>query len=58
MLTACAAASLVAVHPGRGALLAAVADDHPAGDSVALHHLPHASPRLPHVSAAARSLAQ
>lgn len=52
LVTVCAAAWLVATYPGRGALLAAVADDHPAGDSVALHHFPHASAQLPHVSAA------
>lgn len=37
-------------HPGRGALLATVAYHRPAGDSVALHHVAHARPRLPHVS--------
>lgn len=54
----CAAARLVPTHPGRGAILAAVADHYPAGDSVALHHFPHASAELPHVSAASHSLAQ
>lgn len=44
------AVSLVEPHPGCGALLATVADYHPAGDSVAVHHLPHACTQLPHVS--------
>lgn len=52
LLTVSAAAWLVATHPGRGALLAAVADNHPAGDFVALHHFPHAGAQLPYVSAA------
>lgn len=58
LLTVCAAAQLVATHPGRAAILAAVADHYPAGDSVALHHFPHAGAQLPHVSAASHSLAQ
>lgn len=37
-------------HPGCGPLLAPVADNHPAGDSVALHHFPHAGAQLPYVS--------
>lgn len=44
------AASLVEPHPGCGPLLATVADHHPAGDSVALHHFAHACAQLPHVS--------
>lgn len=44
------AASLVEPHPGRGRLLATVADYYPAGDSVALHHFAHACAGLPHVS--------
>lgn len=43
------AVSLVEPHPGYGPVLAAVADYHPAGDSVAVHHLPHACTQLPHV---------
>lgn len=58
LLTVCAAAWQVAAPPGRGALLAAVADSHPAGDSVALHLFPHAGAQLPHVSATTHSLAQ
>lgn len=53
-----AAENQVAARPGRGALLAAVADYHPAGDSVALHYFPHASAQLPYVSATTCWLAQ
>lgn len=49
-LSSCTAASLVEARPGRGALLATVAYRRPAGDSVALHHVAPARPRLPHVS--------
>lgn len=42
--------SLVEPRPGGGRLLATVADYHPAGDSVALHHFAHACTQLPHVS--------
>lgn len=46
----CDAESLVEPRPGCGPLLATVADYHPAGDSVALHHFAHARTQLPHVS--------
>ncbi|XP_039638979.1 heparan-alpha-glucosaminide N-acetyltransferase isoform X2 [Perca fluviatilis] len=42
--------SLVEPCPGCGPLLATVADYHPAGDSVALHHFAHACTQLPHVN--------
>lgn len=46
----CVAASLVEPRPGRGPVLATVADYRPAGDSVALHHSTPACTQLPHVS--------
>lgn len=46
----CVPASLVELSPRCGCLLATVADYHPAGDSVALCHFPHACARLSHVS--------
>ncbi|XP_034753529.1 heparan-alpha-glucosaminide N-acetyltransferase isoform X2 [Etheostoma cragini] len=42
--------SLVETRPRCGPLLATVADNHPAGDSVALHHFAHACTQLPHVN--------
>ncbi|XP_031140076.1 heparan-alpha-glucosaminide N-acetyltransferase isoform X2 [Sander lucioperca] len=42
--------SLVEPGPGCGPLLATVADYHPAGDSVALHHFAHACTQLPNVN--------
>lgn len=41
---------LVESRPGCGPVLAAVAADLSAGDSVALHHVPHARAQLSHVS--------